>query len=127
MKAKLIEQQILSVYSFGSAKANEKMSAVVDLAIKIKAGKTIMIKATITPQITDPLKRVPIQLENQSKIQKDYPLADTLPKDIETYTLGLSICNDYYNEYILDEPKKMQDSLYVKAWMDYIWQSFTNQ
>ena len=102
LKAKLIEQQILSVYSFGSAKANEKMSAVVDLAIKIKTGKTIMIKATITPQITDPLKRVPIQLENQSKIQKDYPLADTLPKDIETYTLGLSICNDYYNEHILD-------------------------
>ena len=60
LKVKLIEQQILSVYSFGSAKANEKMSAVVDLAIKIKAGKTIMIKATITPQITDPLKRVPI-------------------------------------------------------------------
>ena len=127
MKAKLIEQQILSVYSFGNAKANGKMSAVVDLAIKIKGGKTIMIKATITPQITDPLKRVPIQLENQRKIQKDYPLADTLPKDIETYTLGLSIGNDYYNEYILDEPKKIQDSLYVKAWTDYIWQSFINQ
>ena len=39
-----------------------------------------MIKATITPHITGPLKREPTQLENQRKIQKDYPLADTLPK-----------------------------------------------
>ena len=61
----------------------------------------------------DTLKRVPIQLENLKKIQKDYPQADTLPKDIETYTLGLMIANDYYNDIILDERKKTQDNLYV--------------
>ena len=85
----------------------------VDLAIKIKAGKAIMIKATVTPYITGPLKREPIQLENQRKIQKDYPLADTLPKNIETYTLGLLIGNDSYNDLILDERKKIQDNLYI--------------
>ena len=72
-----------------------------------------MIKATVMPQITGPLKRVLIQLEIQNKIQKDYTLADVLPKDIETYTLGLLIGNDYYSDIILDERKKTQDNLYV--------------
>ena len=46
LKVKLAVQQTFSVYSFGSTKTKEKKSPVVDLAIKIKAGKTIMIKAT---------------------------------------------------------------------------------
>ena len=72
-----------------------------------------MIKATVTLQITGHLNRLPIQLENQRKIQKDYPLADTMPKRIETDTLELLIGNDYYNDIILDERKKIQDNLYV--------------
>ena len=72
-----------------------------------------MIKATVMPQITGPLKRVPIQLEIQNKIQKDYTLADVLPKDIKTYTLGLLIGNDYYSDIILDKRKKTQNNLYV--------------
>ena len=36
-----------------------------------------------------------------------------MPKNVETYTLGLLIGNDYYNDIILDERKKMQDNLYV--------------
>ena len=35
-----------------------------------------------------------------------------MPKNIETYTLGLLIDNDYYNDIIL-ESKKIQDNLYV--------------
>ena len=72
-----------------------------------------MIKATVTLQITGHLNRVPIQLENQRKIQKDYPLADKMPKRIEMDTLELLIGNDYYNDIILDERKKIQDNLYV--------------
>ena len=68
LKAKPIEQQTFSVFSFGSTKAKEKMSTVVDLASNIKAGKAIMIKATGTPQITGPMQWVPIQLKNQRKI-----------------------------------------------------------
>ena len=68
LKAKSIEQQTFSVFSFGSSKAKEKMSTVVDLASNIKAGKAIMIKATGTPQITGPMQWVPIQLKNQRKI-----------------------------------------------------------
>ena len=72
-----------------------------------------MIKVAATPQITGTLRRELIQLENQRKIQKDYPLTDTLPKNIETYTLGLLLSNDYYNDLILDERKKIQDNLYI--------------
>ena len=72
-----------------------------------------MIKVTATPQITGTLRRELIQLENQRKIQKDYPLNDTLPKNIETYTLGLLLSNDYYNDLILDERKKIEDNLYI--------------
>ena len=80
VKAKSIKQQTFSVCSFGSTKAKEKTSPMVDLAIKIKSGKAIIIKATVRPQISDPLKRMSIQLRNQIRIQKDYSLADTLPK-----------------------------------------------
>ena len=45
LKAKPTEQQNFSVYSFGCTKAKEKTSPVVDLAIKIKLGKAIMIEA----------------------------------------------------------------------------------
>ena len=64
------------------------MLSVVDLAIKIKAGKAIMIKATVTRHITGPLKCEPIQLENQRKIQKDYILADTEYRNIHTFIVG---------------------------------------
>ena len=80
LKAKPVEQQTFSVFSYGSTKGKQKTSPVVDRVIKIKAGKVIMIKAIVTSQITGPLKRGLIQLENQRKSQKDYPLADTLPK-----------------------------------------------
>ena len=67
-------------FLFGSTKAKQRTSPMVDLVIKIKAGKATMIKATCTPQMNGLLKRVRIQLENQRKIQKFYPLADTFPK-----------------------------------------------
>ena len=64
LKAKPLEQQTISVYSFGNTKAKQKMSPVVDLAIKIKVGEAIMTKATFAPHITGPLKRKPIHVEN---------------------------------------------------------------
>ena len=57
LKAKHLEQQTFSVYLFGNTKAKQKASPVVDVAIKIKAGKAIMIKATVTPHITGPFKQ----------------------------------------------------------------------
>lgn len=70
-----------------------------------------MITTTVTPQITGSLKRLPIQLGNQRRIQRDYPLADKLPENMETCKLGLLIGNDYYNNIILNEHKEIQDNL----------------
>ena len=107
LKAKSVEKKRnFLVYLFGSTKEKLKTSPVVDLVIKIKMGKAILIKATVTPQITDPLNRVLIHLEEQRKIQKDCPLADRIPKNIEICTLGLLVGNDYYNENIPDKHKK---------------------
>ena len=68
MKEKPVEQQTFSVYSFRDTKENKKQKTKnvtsAGLAIKIKAGKAIMIKVTATPQITGPLKRELIQLKN---------------------------------------------------------------
>ena len=71
-----------------------------------------MIQATVMPRRTDPLQQMPIQLENQGKIQKDYPQTDTLLKNVETCTFGLLIRNCYYN-IISDKQKKIQDNRYV--------------
>ena len=106
LKVKPVRQLTFSVYSFLSTKAKKTTPpAVVE--------KAIMIKATVTPLITGLFKWMLIQLGNQRKIGNDYPLADTLFKNVETCKLGLLFGNDYYNEIIVDERKKIQDNLSV--------------
>ena len=112
LKAKPIEQKTFSVYLFGITKAKEKVSPVVDLAVKIRSGKVIMIKAAVILQII----HIESNADSPRKVKKnpeDYPLADTLPKSVKTYTYGFLIGNNYYNVIILDERKKTQDNLYV--------------
>ena len=84
----------------------------VHLAIKMKTEKAIMIKATVTPQITGPLKRCRFNSKTDEEFRRIIPYLIHCQKSIETYTLGLLIGNDYYNENTLDERKKIQDSLY---------------
>ena len=71
-----------------------------------------MIKAAVILQII----HIESNADSPRKVKKnpeDYPLADTLPKSVKTYTYGFLIGNNYYNVIILDERKKTQDNLYV--------------
>ena len=113
LKLKPIEEHTFSIYSFGNTKPKQKTSPVVELTIRTKIGKDIQIKATVTRQITGPLQRIPLQLKDQRNIQQRFQLADTLPSQIETYTLGLLIGNDHYYDIMLDERKRIQDNLFM--------------
>ena len=56
---------------------------------------------------------MPIKLNNQLTIQRRFKLADTLPKQTETSTIGLLIGSDYYNELISPERVEIQKGLYA--------------
>jgi len=113
LKLKPIEEQTFSLYAFGNIKPKQKTSPAVELTIITKIGKDIKIKATVMQQITGPLQRVPLRLKDQQNLQRTFQLADTLPSQIETYTLGLLIGNDNYYDVMLDERKRIQDNLFV--------------
>ena len=46
-------------------------------------------------------------------LKQKYDLADTLPSQIETYTLGILIGNDHYYDIMLDKREVVQENLYV--------------
>ena len=84
----------LSICTFGANKPKE----IVTLLLKAKEGNTMLIKASVVPKVSGEIQGKPIQLLNQFMIERNYKLADTLPKTMESSTLGLLVGNDYYNE-----------------------------
>ena len=103
LKLKPIEEQTFSIYAFGDTKPKQKTAPIVELKILTRFGKLIKIKATVTKQISGPLQRTPLQLKNQRMLKQKYDLADTLPSQIETYTLGILIGNNHYFDITLDK------------------------
>ena len=52
LKIKIVQQQTFSVNLFGNTTEKEKATPVVDLAIKLKSWKAVMITTTIASQVT---------------------------------------------------------------------------
>ena len=46
-------------------------------------------------------------------LKQQYDLADTLPSQRETYTLGILIGNGHYYDIMLDKQEIVQENLYV--------------
>ena len=113
LKLKPIEEQTFSIYAFGNTKPIQKTAAIVELKIQTRFGKSIKIKATVTEQISGPLQRMPLQLKNQRMSKQKYDLAETLPSQIETYTLGILIGNNHYYDIMLDKRVVVQENLYI--------------
>ena len=103
----------LSIYTFGASKPKDIVTPVVTLVLKAKEGNTVLIKASVVPKISGEIQRKPVQLTNQFMIQRKYKLADTLPKTMESSTLGLLIGNDYYNDIMSSEKVKIEEGLYL--------------
>ena len=113
LKLKPIEEEIFSIYAFGDTKPKQKTVPIVELKIQTRFGKSIKIKATATKQISGPLQRTPLQLNNQRMLKQQYDLADTLPSQMETYALGILIGNDHYYDILLDKREVVQENFYV--------------
>ena len=45
-------------------------------------------------QIAGRLQRIPLNLKNQNNLKQQFELADTLPLQLETYTVGILIGKD---------------------------------
>ena len=58
------ETQEYSVYSFGNKKPKKITTSLVELMIKTQNGDDILIKASIVPQITGSVQRIPINIPN---------------------------------------------------------------
>ena len=78
-----------------------------------KFGANIRIKANVVPQITGIIQQTLIPIKERSFQQKHYELADLLPYNIQTSSLGILIGNDYYHDIIMKERAEVQDGLQV--------------
>ena len=113
LQLKTRETQEYSFCTFGNKKPKKITTSLVELTIKTKKGDDIRIKASIVPQITGLVQRIPINIPEQQNLMKTYHLADTLPRQVQTSTLVLLIGNDYYHELFMGERIQVQDSLYL--------------
>ena len=110
---KPLENDKLSVYTFGLSKPKEIVSPIVSLTLKSKYGNTIDIRANVVPKISGNIQRVPIPLKDRFSLHKKFKLADTLPQQVESFTLGILIGSDYYNEIVKSEKVEIQKGLYI--------------
>ena len=103
----------ITVFTFGSSKPKDITSEVVTLMLKSKDGNTFTIKANIVPKISGNIQRTPIPLKNQFEVQRKYRLADSLPRQVESSSIGVLIGSDYYHDIISSEKVQIQEGLYV--------------
>ena len=113
LQLKTRETQEYSIYTLGSKKPKKVTTSLAELTIKTQKGNDILIKASIVPQITGLVQRIPINISEQQNLKKTYNLGDTLSQQVQTSTLGLLIGNDYYHELIMGERTQIQDGLYL--------------
>ena len=87
--------------------------SVVTLMLKSKYGNTVTVKANVVPKISGDIQRLPIRLKNRFSIQKSFRLADTLPQQTESSTIGVLIGSDYYYEVMSSKKVEVQEGLYL--------------
>ena len=107
--------EILTVFTFGSTKAKEFKTPVVEFGLKLKNGQTMNIQADVVPKITRMIQTAPINSKQFKPLLKEHQLADTLPSELEVSTVELLIGNYYYSELILLQRKKLSPGLYLLA------------
>ena len=68
--------------------------------LKSKDGNSVTVKTNVVPKISRDMQRLQVQLKNRfsSQKKKKNRLADTLPQQTESSTIGVLIESDYYNE-----------------------------
>ena len=103
----------ITLFTFGTNKPKDIVSKLVTLSLKSKRGNTFTLRANVVPKISGKIQRTPIPLRKQFELQRKYHLADTLPKEVESSSLGLLIGSDYYHEMISPERQKLQNGLYA--------------
>ena len=59
------------------------------------------------------MQRLPIRLKNRFSIRKRFRLADTLPQQTESSTIGILIGSDYCDEVMLSKKVEVQEGLYL--------------
>ena len=89
------------------------MSPVVTLMLKSKDGNTVTVKANVVPKVSGDMQRLSIRLKNKFSIQKRFRLADTLPQQTESSTIGVLIGNYYYHEVMSSKRMEVQEGLYL--------------
>ena len=76
-------------------------------------GNTGTVTANAVPNISGDMQRLPLCLENRFSVQKRFQLADTLPQQSESSTIGVLIGSDHYHEVMSSEMVEVQEGLYL--------------
>lgn len=108
------KEKTLSVFTFGTEKAEKVRTATVSLDITKKDGTKYPVQLDVVPQITGKLSRAGIHTDH---LKKSWPsimsnLADTLPVENEQSSIEILIGNDYYWDIITGEKIEISPGLY---------------
>ena len=72
-----------------------------------------LLKLTLCRRsVSRDMQRLPIRLKNRFSFQKRFRLADALPQQTESSTIGVLIGSDYYHEVMSSEKGEVQEGVY---------------
>jgi len=109
LKLKLSKPESVTVVTFVSDKPKQITYRPTELRLTLKDGRSILIGASVVPQITGRISRVLINSDNVAFLKSadwESKLADTLPNGSEHTSIELLIGNGYYFDLLL--PRKME-------------------
>ena len=116
LNLKMGDRDDIMLVTFGSEKPQRIRPPTTKLDIMLKDGSTLRINANVVPQIAGSIQRRPVNhksFQNWEYLWGEFPLADDLPKEIETSSIDLLIGNDYYLDIILPQKIEVQTGLYI--------------
>ena len=116
LNLKMGDRDDIMLVTFGSEKPQRIRPPTTKLDIMLKDGSTLRINANVVPQIAGSIQRRPVNhksFQNWEYLWGEFPLADDLPKEIETSSIDLLIGNDYYLDIILPQKIEVQTGLYM--------------
>ena len=113
LKLKEIGMNHLSIYTFGTTKAKNIETPVVEVGLMLKSGFTLSIQANVVPEVTGKIERHPILDETIKKKLISFELADEIPKSIQMSKIELLIGNDYYTDIVSMKRLEVTDTLHL--------------
>ena len=113
LKLTPIDENFLTIYTFGRTKPKCIEIPVVEMIMILKSGFTMRIKANVVPNVAGTIERTPFRSEAIKQTLEQYELADMIPMKKEYCNIDLPVGNNYYADIMSTKRTMLSDGLYL--------------